>query len=357
MIKVAAITSGENQPSARHRFRQNIEILKKLGIDVDEYTPRIDKYAGIPGWPKKIHQFYAGPFFLCWLGIKLATRIPGILGSWRHHITWLEREMIPRLPSLEFLLKRPLVLDIDDAIWLRPPSGKIALKLIAKQARLAIAGNSFIAEWLSPYCKDIQIVPTAVDSELFQPGEAEAKRSSSRFTIGWIGSWDNLPYLWNLKKPLTRFLQKNRDARLLVMANVMGEWPNIFDDLPSDQVCFTPWSGTTEGGAVQAMDVGLMPLPFNDWARGKCSSKMLQYMSCGIPAIVTPIGMNAEVLAMAEVGIGAKDDDDWYEAFKYFYDNPEQGIRFGRQGRRIVEEHFSCQVVSKKLADIFKGCL
>jgi glycosyltransferase involved in cell wall biosynthesis len=104
-------------------------------------------------------------------------------------------------------------------------------------------------------------------------------------------------------------------------ALVIADRPPSFSSLPSERVRYIPWSSQTEVTAVQQMDIGLMPLPNNEWTKGKCSFKMLQYMACAIPVIVSPVGMNLEVLELGEVGLSANSTSEWYDALVCLYKN------------------------------------
>jgi glycosyltransferase involved in cell wall biosynthesis len=108
---------------------------------------------------------------------------------------------------------------------------------------------------------------------------------------------------------------------------------------------------------IQRMNVGVMPLPDDDWTRGKCSYKMLQYMACGIPVIVSPVGMNKEVLAKGAVGKAAQSHSEWYEAFSFYYGNESMAKSHGRAGRKVVEQNYSVQLLAGQLAGIFKSLL
>jgi glycosyltransferase involved in cell wall biosynthesis len=344
MVRVAAVTPGRNVPSARFRVRQYLGDLRPLGIEVEEYAPRVDKYARLPGWPESLSHIPAAPAFIVWQALKLACRGPGIVGSWRHQATWLQRDLLPGIPTLEPLLRSPLVFDVDDSVWLKQPWGRTSAARIARRARLVIAGNDYVADWFADHAEDVRIVPTAIDCRRFRPAPCSNRE---RFTVGWIGTASNFGYLETISGPLGRFLRDHPRARLLIVAE---RSPRL--ELPHAQVEYRPWSAASEVEAVQEMDVGLMPLIDEPWARGKCSFKMLQYMACKLPTVVSPIGSNRQVLALGESGIGALTAGDWYDALAHLYRDRGLRSRLGAVGRQVAEDHYDTTVVARRLAEI-----
>ncbi len=350
MIKVAALTSGKNVPSARFRVRQHIVPLRRRGIHVREYIPGIDKYAPPPPFLSFSNPTGLTLIRAAWKCAKILARLPGTMGSWKAEITWLEREMHPGYLTLEPLLKHPIVFDVDDAIWLTAPFGRLAAVRNAKIADVILAGNKHIADWFTAYSKDVRIVPTAVDTDRIRPENIQdLKHSNSRFVIGWTGTSSNFNSLYQIEKALAEFL-KNHAAELLVIA----DRPPRFSGIKSDRVRYVKWDPDTEIGMLGRMDVGLMPLPSDKWSLGKCSFKMLQYMAAGLPVVVSPVGMNVEVLAMGDIGFSAETHDDWYGALSCLYHDSGLAHRYGANGRLVVEKHFSRSVISAILEDIFK---
>ncbi len=117
---------------------------------------------------------------------------------------------------------------------------------------------------------------------------------------------------------------------------------------------FVPWSPETEASVPSSFDVGLMPLRDTDWSRGKCALKMLQYMACAVPAVVSPVGMNAQVLQMADVGLPASNEDQWVEALLSLYADRDRARRLGQRGRQLAEQVFSVEVIAPQLADLIR---
>lgn len=327
MIRVAALTQGRFIPGARFRVRQNIQKLQKLGINVSEYFPEINVYKGVPfdigQWPR----FARFPIVATWQGMKIAMRTPAVYQTRWHHATWLQRELLPGYLTLERMLGSPLVFDVDDAIWLtRAGAAARSTSRIAAHASAVLAGNQYIADWFSSFNKNVIIVPTAVDVERFFPIESI---DEGEFVIGWIGTRGNLPYLEGISFVLSAFFKRVDNAVLLVVSD---GYP-ILTEVLQNRIRYIPWSEAGEVDAIQKMDVGIMPMPDNEWTRGKCSFKMLQYMACGIPVVVSPVGMNAEVLGKGNVGFGVTSQDDWFDSLVYLHENRMAGREMGMRGK------------------------
>jgi glycosyltransferase involved in cell wall biosynthesis len=192
-----------------------------------------------------------------------------------------------------------------------------------------------------------------VDTTRFRP---HSKRNDHQGQIiGWSGTSGNLRLLEALDCELAAVLERFQGAHLRVICD---RAPN-FNRVPASRVEFIHWSPETEVDALRDLSVGLMPLTDTEWSRGKCAFKMLTYMACGVPAVVSPIGMNAELLAEAEVGFGATTTDDWIEAISILLKDGSLAATLGENGRKQVETAYSVNVIAPRLAAIMKeiaGC-
>jgi glycosyltransferase involved in cell wall biosynthesis len=99
------------------------------------------------------------------------------------------------------------------------------------------------------------------------------------------------------------------------------------------------------------MSIGIMPLDDSLISRGKCSFKMLLYMACGLPVVVSPFGMNREVLEKGEVGLAAISCDDWVDRLDSLLRRTDERRRMGHNGRAVVMDHYSIQRLASRLAD------
>lgn len=343
-IRIAALTSGRSTPSARFRIRQYLPNLCKAGLDVREYCPAINQGARLPGALGKIRARYMPPLIIGQTALNLVLRIPGIIGSHHADVTWLERNFIPGLDDAAILLGKPLVVDIDDAIWLYNPMGRSQVGRLVGRADMVFAGNTFLADWCSQYCKNIQVIPTAVDSERFTP-RLTPKDPDSPFVIGWTGTSGNFRYLQMIEGALDKFLRHHPSARLMIIAD---RAPNELS-VPVDQLEFRQWDPATEHLLLQEFDVGIMPLDDSELSRGKCSFKMLQYMAVGIPVIASPYGMNAQVLALGGFGYAALKDEDWRDALTCCIENRLLSRSKGDIAREVLVSEFSVTNISSKL--------
>lgn len=325
---MTALTSGWRVPSSRFRVRQFIAPLARLGVEVLERRLPFSKYA----------LRRTGP-------LSALARLPAVAAARSTDVTWLERELIAGRRSLEHFAGRRRLFDIDDALWLLGRS-KFSERIAAESFGI-IAGNEFIADYYRQYCPRIWVVPTSVDTGAWKP---VIKRQPGPWTVGWIGTSSNLPHLTALEAPLAAFLERHDDAQLLVVCDRRPR----FNSIPERSQRFVRWSVDSEIELVQQMDVGLMPLPDTEWARGKCALKMLLYMAVGIPVITSPVGVGASLASRAEIGVTANSQDDWYDALQLLFDSGAAARSMGMAGRRLAEEKYSVLENSERLAEIFR---
>ncbi|MEZ5290850.1 MAG: glycosyltransferase family 4 protein [Vicinamibacterales bacterium] len=346
-LRVCAVTAGSTLPSSRFRVRQHIAPLAGLGVDVTECRPRVPQAMPTPGPLAGIRRRHLAPLTAAWLGLHVASRVPAVLGSRASDVVWLERSFVPGLDGLARLLKRPIALDVDDAIWLEGLGGR-STPALARAADLVIAGNRYLADWFSQYCPRVVVVPTAVDLARLRRPAARPRRNG--VVIGWTGTSGNFPYLASIQDALATVLRDVPGSEFVVVAERAPHLPA----LAGRNVRFVPWSAASEVEALHAMDIGVMPLDDTPWTRGKCSFKMLQYMAAGIPSVVAPVGMNADVLSMGPCGLAAASPDQWVDALTALARDPGRREAMGAAGQAIVASRFDVPVVAARLAEVFR---
>jgi len=240
--------------------------------------------------------------------------------------------------TLEPLTRHPRVLDVDDAIYLHR-GGRFAERL-ASQCDLVICGNDYLKNIFSQWNKNVRVIPTAVDTKRYFPKkEIDA---TNRDVVGWTGTSGNFKYLYEIEPALAAVLKACPNIIFRVIADVKP----AFRKIQERRIDFIRWSPENEIKGIQGMSIGIMPLSDSAWTRGKCSFKMLQYMACGVPVVVSPVGMNAQVLSLGAVGLGASNQNEWIAALVGLLRDKKEQVNMGINGRSIVEERFSIQVVA-----------
>ena len=331
MIRVIAYTGGHNAPSRVPRVQQYITPLKALGVDMLECPSRVGLYPPRELWRR--------PF---WGLQNLAERLPDVLRSRRYDLSFFQREMLSTMVTWEPFAKRPRVFDVDDAIWINR-GGRFARRL-AKLCDHVICGNCFLAEEFSKWNPRVSILPTPVDTLKFYP--CPVSSDPERTIIGWMGLSSGFKFLYGIEPALRQVLRLHPGATLRIISNE----PPRFQELPQGQVEFIRWTREEQVRLIQEMTIGIMPLDNSIESQGKCSFKMLLYMACGLPVVVSPIGMNAEVLRKGEVGFGASSLEEWVSALDDLIRDAEKRLGMGKIARKIIKDHYSVDILAPQLA-------
>lgn len=324
-----AITTGINEPASRFRVRNLILPLQNFKIECREVIPAISAYPP--------HSHLLRP---AWFLSAIAARIPAALHSYSYDAVLFQRELISTMSTIEWAFKKPRILDVDDAIYLI--QRRRSVERLAAQCDMVLCGNPFLAEKFSKWNKNVHILPTGIDTSRYSPVFLQ---ESKHPVIGWIGTSSNLKYLYAIEPALKRVLKVFPNLVLKIVCNIR---PN-FKDIPMHQIKYVEWSAESDVDMIRSFTVGLMPLDNTEWSLGKCSFKLLQYYSCGIPAVASPVGMNMYVLKSATAGLAAISENEWVDALIDLLNSPDERLRRGLAGRRLVEKKFSLSIIARQL--------
>ena len=249
----------------------------------------------------------------------------------------------------------PLVFDFDDAIfvpYVSPSNGYLSyLKCFGKTARLCriarqvMVGNRYLEDYARRHNEAVTLVPTTIDTDLYRP-ELRRPRGNGTVVIGWTGSHSTVQHL-RLAYPVLQELARRYPIRVVVV----GSEPV---DIPGVETLFRRWSAPREVQDLADIDLGIMPLPDNDWTRGKCGLKALQYMALGVPAVVSPVGVNTEIVEDGVNGLVPSTDQEWAERLRRLIENPELRARLGAAARKTVEARYSAEVIAPRVFDVFE---
>lgn len=157
-------------------------------------------------------------------------------------------------------------------------------------------------------------------------------------TIGWTGTFSSVPYL-ELLRPVFQELARERRFRLRVIGN--------FDyDLPGVDLEVVRWTAEREVEDLQAIDIGVYPLPDNDWVGGKSGLKAITYMMMGLPCVAMDVGTTRLIVRHGENGLLARSREEWLDALRRLIDRPDLRRRLGEQARRDAVAKYSTAAIS-----------
>jgi glycosyltransferase involved in cell wall biosynthesis len=255
-------------------------------------------------------------------------------------------------------LRAPVIYDFDDAIWIRTMSEANRsfawLKNVDKIPRIVglahtvIAGNDYLAAWARQHSSNVHVIPTCVDTDRFSP---IARSAADVVTIGWSGSASTLAHLRPLMPALERVVAKRgQRVRIRVMGDPAFEHPPL--GLRGEA-----WSPAAEIALLQEMSIGLMPLPDDDWTRGKCGFKGLLSMAMGAATVMSPVGVNTEIVRHGENGFLAATEDEWVELLCRLVDDAALRTRVGQAGRQTVVDRYSVRRWEETLAALLTAAV
>lgn len=280
----------------------------------------------------------------------------------KYNFIFIHRELTPFGPPIfEWIIakvfRKKIIYDFDDAIWLPDPNGENwlwkTLKWRSKVASICkwswkvSVGNEYLADFARQYCNQVEIFPTIVDTGVHSPNAQAPKHPITRSpTIGWTGSHSTLFYL-NELLPVLQELGNGIEFEFLVIANKNPE-------LPLKGFRFLPWNKETEIEDLSQIDIGVMPLEDNEWAKGKCGFKLIQYLALGIPAVASPVGVNQEIVLDGKTGFLANSETEWKEKLLILLKDEKLRIELGQNGRRLIEEKFSVKSQENHFLGLFE---
>jgi glycosyltransferase involved in cell wall biosynthesis len=346
-MKVLALTRTSSiGPSTRYRIEQYRPLLAARGIDVETRPLFDERWFAILERPPGAGRFLAKAVYsLARLWVRCAQARAANRSD--ADVVLVEQQLFPHLPApLELALwpraKRTIV-ELDDAIYLTR-GHRSKLQRLWAAADLVIVGNRFLAEVVRPHARQLAIIPTTIDPARYdealaaQRNHRAQRKPDDPIRVGWVGLRYNFPFLRLLAAPLARLAADGRKVELRVISSGC---PEQGPEWGSVRLIHRPWSEASEAAEIGVCDLGVMPLPDNEWARGKCALKLLQYMAAGLPVVASPVGVNADLVRHGENGLLAPDEAGWESALRQLADDADLRARLGDSGRETVLSDFS----------------
>lgn len=356
-MKVLALCAApEISPSTRYRLSQYVGPLGRLGIQLDirpflnsaEYA-RFYERTNIASRLRTV----AGP---------LLRRFSDALSARDADVILVQREALFFGPAFfewlaRFAAGKPVLLDLDDAVHIpyrseRYGSIGAALKFFGKtdslirSSRMVICGGEPLAKYVSALGGDSFVIPTVVDPQVFTPTEKE----NDPPVVGWIGTPSTAPFLEAIL-PAVRRAAERHNFSLLVRGASAGTLS--LDGLDVD---IKPWTLESEVDDFRSIDIGLYPLVETEsvsraYLEGKSGFKAIQYLTLGIPYIVSPVGVAGAIGESGITHLEARSEAEWEEALETLLSDPSLRRRMGDAGRLHALANYDLNIWAKRLAE------
>jgi glycosyltransferase involved in cell wall biosynthesis len=249
----------------------------------------------------------------------------------------------PVLERISAWINPRMIFDIDDATWERPDGVTSPLLSLVdfdwawKMCRIckhAVVGNRYLYDYVTARGISATIIPTCVDLESHTLKEYVI-RKEDQVVIGWAGLHTNQVHLGMVTDVLRALSNKHN-----IVLSIASDRPYNVEGI---RTINHRWQLSDAIYYHKHADIGLMPLGVTKSTMGKCAFKALQYMAVGTPCVISPIGMNAEVIQHGVNGFLANTPEEWYCSLEKLVCDPALRERMGRLARQSIIERYSTE--------------
>jgi glycosyltransferase involved in cell wall biosynthesis len=334
---------GGQAPSQRFRFEQYTELLSRQGhmLKFQSFTSQAD-------WLSLYST--SNPFTRFLIIIKgVIKRFIVLFSVPFQDFIFIHREVTPLGPPVfEWIIARvfrkKIIYDFDDAIWLTDKEEsrleqwlrwRSKVGAICRWSYRVSCGNEYLATYARKFNASVVVNPTTIDTEtLHHPARLQQAKHPEQVVIGWTGSHSTIKYLNQLVPVLKNLEQKFPQVSFLVIANRNPQ-------LPLQRCVFLPWRKESEVEDLARIAIGIMPLPDDEWTRGKCGFKALQYMALEIPCVASPVGVNTRIIEHGNTGLLAATPNEWNSCLTALITDNQLRTKIGKAGRKKVKQYYS----------------
>ncbi len=242
---------------------------------------------------------------------------------------------------------KKLVFDYDDAIFCNTDGSpsKTRMKRFRKTisaSDFVFSGNQYLLKQALKDTTNAIIVPTSINIEKYN---INIKKPSQFIDIVWIGSRSTSKYIKDILPALEMAAIKVPNLRLKVIADFSLN-SNTLNILP------VAWSSATEATELATSHIAIAPLRNDNWSKGKCALKVLQYMAAGLPVISSKSGMNADVVIDGETGFFASNDEEWSTYIQHLASNVGMREKLGKAGKGVVKMYSLDNIFLSKISSV-----
>ena len=341
----------DRSPGQRYRHEQYITYLEANGFEC-VFSPLLNKQQD------KLFYSSGNYFQKVVIGLRsLAKRWKDARSAKSFDLVYVYRDAFFFGTFIErkiYKSSTPIIYDFDDAIWLQDenPNQGLFNKLktpdkvpqLISLASTVIVGSQYLANYASTFNKNVTLIPSTVDLVTYQ---LIPKEETDTVCIGWTGSFSTLKHFEWIIPALEEIKSRFGDKVKFKLIGV----PNYYNEALTLQG--TEWKSKSEVEDLGELDIGIMPLPDNEWTRGKCAMKGIQYMALGIATVMSPVGVNSDIITDGKNGLLAATMDEWIEKLSLLIQDHTLRKTLGDHGRITVTSDFSTKANEDKWLKAF----
>ena len=261
----------------------------------------------------------------------------------------------PFFERLYRLFSRRMIYDIDDLAYMTRTSKFNPIVahfrapekyfFLMKKADHVITCTPYLDSIVRKYNSRTTDISSTINTDKYIP--IENYSNDHKLILGYSGSHSTIPYL-RLLEPVLLKLKKEYDFKLLVIGSTSSFKIEGID------VEAIPWNESTEVDDLRRIDIGLYPLPDEEWVLGKSGLKALQYMALGIPTLATAIGTNFRIMENGVSGFLVNSEDEWLIQLGNLLSDSDLRSRIGKNGRDHVQQYYSVRANEPVYLSIFE---
>jgi len=253
----------------------------------------------------------------------------------------------------------PIIYQLDDPLFVpytSPSNGYLSylkffskISEICRLAKVVMVNSTQIREYVSQYNQNIWQVPSVVDTEQYVYRPDLLAKENDEVCIGWSGSPTTVGNIRVIAGALRRLAEHVKHRVHLIGGTEF--------DLPGVPYVAQKWSAETEVADLRKMQVGMVPLPLNEWNKRKFYMKTAQYMALGIPTVATPLGSNPEVVEHGVTGFLADSEDEWVEYLSLLIKDHKLRLRMAHAAATAAQKKYSLEGNTGKIIEAFQAAM
>lgn len=353
-------------PSQRYRFEQYLDFFKANGFDwelSEIITKKDDAIFYHPG------NYFKKAFILL---KSIFIRLNDLIRAKQFDVIFIQREALLLGSSFfekQFNKRNKVIFDFDDSIWLldtSPENKKFEFlknpdktKINIAHAYTVIAGNAYLANYAGQFNKNVVIIPTTIDTDFHKPklrtvldfARTDTTQSDKKIVIGWSGSVSTIKHFEN-SIPFLRTIIAKYPNQIEIHVIGQASYSN-----PEIDIINKSWSAETEVEDLNCFDIGIMTLPDDEWAQGKCGLKGLSYMACSIPTVMSPVGVNKDIIQHGINGFLATTEQEWVDYLSQLIESPELRQQIGEAGRATIVKNYSVNANKHQYLEVLNSLI